>query len=286
MKVIIGGNKTPRKVLSFPTGTPPVGLERQLSEEILQVMANRTFAVSPERLQRLANQLEAAAEAEAYKLFEVIDSIVGRRQLVFGSPQISNPLDPEVGGRITWKPLSPDYAQWKGRSVARARRGGNGRFGSVRPNAGMFVLTGTMKNYFGRSGRTIVKNRFGGVRVKADTSQMSQSADAYFGRANATVILGRIQIQIYPLISPALMPMLASRRWTDVGPHSLFERETMAPMTANKLSGGEHGPYRPLVLPITQFFILHRIPGAISRELKRSLRTTLRSRASVDATGS
>lgn len=259
---------------------------QELADQIVSAAVNRTFAVTPQRLRELAMRLELAANEEALYLFDAISQVIERGRDNFSAGQIGNPKDANPSGVVRWAKLSPAYARWKARRGTAAKRGSTTRVGRssryVQQYAGMYTLSGDLKRYFDRNGASIVLNRFGGVRVQVNTKSLQGSTVRGRGTATLRTELGRITVTIFPRVSQSLMPMLASRRWDKTDKYTFLERNMLPPHVADKLSGGQHGPVRPLVTPTVQFFILHRIPGAISRELRRSFRDTLRTRSTRD----
>ena len=137
----------------------------------------------------------------------------------------------------------------------------------------------------------MVEGRFGGVTIDVQPAQaVTNSLDmdgkgkpqdyraiSEGDRPSNSTLLGKINIRIFPNIATSLLPGLASRRWSDTGStNGAMERAMLAPSVALKLAGGGVGgtevPYRPLILPITQFWMLVRIPNAIARALKANIR--------------
>ena len=273
------------KILVGKKNTSPAAVEGVVQNTIISAMVDRTFAVTPERLARLAVRLEMAANEEALQLFQAIAGVIDRGRDNFSAIQIGNPKDANPGGVVRWDKLSDRYALWKARRGLAAKRGQRTRTGSTRryvqQGAGFYTLTGDLHRYFDRNSSSIVLNRFGGVRIRVQRDQLKHSTTRGKGTTAARVELGRLQVQIFPRVDSSLMPMLASRRWDKVGETQL-ERESLPPRVADKLSGGRYGPVRPLVTPTVQFFILHRIPNAIARELRKATRDTLRTRSTRD----
>jgi hypothetical protein len=83
--------------------------------------------------------------------------------------------------------------------------------------------------------------------------------------------LGEIHAHIFPRVASGLLPGLASNTWTAASRSADLEYAIMPKRSSEKLSGGLNGPYRPLVLPIVQFYILKRIPYILEKGLKKAV---------------
>lgn len=276
MRITVGSPGSSRRNLKFdgmPTSAEIQRFEKLVKDNILDQAEDIIFDVSNPRLKRLTADIMEAARVEAYRMFDEIGHLIDG-----GAEGISHP-----SGSLWWPDLSYKYAIWKS-SFLRGRAGRKKEHARMRSSYtganNFFRLSGGLQSYFQRQGRSIIASRFGGVSadVKLQGNSDNRTIRSREGRRELDIELGRIQVQIFPRISPALMPMLASGRWTDTPKRAAFERAMLPKGVADKLSGGR-GPYRPLVLPITQLWIIHRIPGAISREIDRSLKTTLKSNA-------
>lgn len=319
MKIRIGGQHGAPQTVSLrpvgnrlgPTRARTLGdsemrdLQGKIGDRILSGIMRSVIDVSEYRLGRLRDELQAVATLEALKLFSAVTKVMdSRRGRIVGA-------DIGAQGGVDWKPLNYRYALWKeqrlagrasGRLAARSKRESAAAyrmraaaFASRQTNS-HFFLDHRLRAYFGRSGPSIVMSRFGGVQVEidnlaADPRARSRKVLSYEGMdasesdRSMRVPLGRIRATIFPRLSARLMPGLASGRWTDVLSRSDFEQTYLPTASAgksasiaDKLSGGR-GPYRPLVLPITQFFILNRIPDALARNIDRALGRTVRSNA-------
>lgn len=243
-------------------------IEAAVEKTILDVVRVEAIEISKGRMQKLARELQTVATLEALKLFSLVSNVIdsGERGFSF------------AGGQVRWEKLNYLYQLRKQRRAA-------GRFGKSASKAdisraaaragGFFILSGRLKAYFKRQGSSIVLNRFGGVKVDVNTTGLSRSLALKID-SDVKFELGRINVSIFPKIDPSLMPMMASRQWADVTPRATFERAMLPEGVANKLSGGR-GPYRPLVLPLTQYFMLVRIPGALRSQISKATRTTIRS---------
>lgn len=265
--------------------------QNKIAEGMLGHLKDKVVSVSPDRLRKTTAALVAAANTESLSLFDRVAERIGIESGAPGSTvwaihshQLMGSSGRDPGGSISWKSLSKRYSEWKtGRSsrlIKRRRR----KVEQRDYHTGIHDLTGTMKTYFEKNSRYIVTNRFGGIQADINLDRLREGmkpivedgswGDAHWG-------LGRITLRIFPKLSPHLMPMLSSRQWIATSNETLLEREFLPPATANKLSGGKHGPVRPLVLPIVQFYILHRIPGAVYKALNQQFNTTLRTRRNI-----
>jgi hypothetical protein len=93
--------------------------------------------------------------------------------------------------------------------------------------------------------------------------------------------LGALRIHIFPRIGPALLPGLASGRWTQTTTDGRFERQLFGNAQWVRKLAGPPGRQRPIMQPVVQFWILHRIPRAIVPVLQKWMEanTRIQSRA-------
>jgi hypothetical protein len=129
----------------------------------------------------------------------------------------------------------------------------------------MFQTTGALRRYFGTHGKSVVKSRLGGIQVTV--SQPNVKFD--YGVSMETFLAGRINIKIFPKLSPALAPGILSNNWSQVAQSGALERNLFPAGVARKLVN-KGNPYRPLVAPTLQFFALVRIPNQIQRTLLKN----------------
>lgn len=275
MKIRIGGGPlsdqqaTQLRLSKVPTSTDLAKIENAIRDSLLASIKEEVLAISPQRLQKMADAVRMAATLEALKLFGEIGSLIDSQAR-------------GIQGIVRWKPLSYQYEIWKGSYLRGRAKRGRGRHADVaRASAAansFFALSGRLNAYFKKNGHSIVLNRFGGVRVEADVSRLPKrrltliDATAEVQGRSFKFNLGRISVHMFPSISPHLMPMLASGRWSDTSEKASFERAMLPKGVADKLSGGKRGTYRPLVLPMTQFFILKRIPAAIQVAVSKQIK--------------
>jgi hypothetical protein len=152
-------------------------------------------------------------------------------------------------GQVNWMDLSPNWIEYK--------------YGTNPPGNRFFIHTGRLTNYL--SGRGGDPKEFGGVETDV-TSRATGAA-----RRSTKSVLATLRVNIFPGISPNLMPMLSSNRWSDAGDGS-FERRFFPDRTAEKLIGPE-GFHRPLFVPIVQFWTAFHIPRAVTVAINRWLRS-------------
>lgn len=275
MKVRIGGV---RQDVNSPGDLQK--LKATIANTIVDGVVSEALEVTPRVLRRLKERVQVAATMEANKIFDVIADTIGKRRqaintqnltaddLMKGVPRDSVPMS--GGYYVPWPELSYRYARWKGKK---------------RPGAEyqMFRLTGAMRTYFARQGPTIIRNRLGGMEVNVDETFKR----AYVSGGNyklvkrelvdegdvAKIVMGRVTLTMFPRLSPAMAPMLATRRWTDGGDGTLERSVFGGTKTAAKLMN-RRNKFRPLVTPTLQFFMLNRIPAAVNRSMRDYFRRT------------
>lgn len=294
MKVRIGGVQR-----TLVSATDLQKAENAVSSMIMQGALLEAIEVAPKTLRQIENRVRNAAVAESARMMDVIVSIMDKPQPGL-SPGISG-SDLTRGtnlfatGRLGWKPLSDRYARSKDLMTRRwgmtgkAARGRSSRY---------FTNRGTLRNYLKGRGATVIKNRLGGMQVDVDKTYgksyissgnhkyvardlvtaaiekgMSSSQQTAAKSEAARVLMGRVTLTMFPRLSPAMAPMLATRRWTDAGDGAMEKAMFGGTKTLNKLLNRRNA-YRPIITPVVQFFMLSRIPAAVNRAVTDNLRKT------------
>jgi hypothetical protein len=268
-------------------------IARKVEDGLLRGVFAAVVDVNDFRLRRLAEVVELAANIEADELFDAISGLIERKArgvngadlmapYLLGSRSIMSGLT----DKVEWADLKPRYKNWKARRFrSRMPRRLQNSPASIMRDPNHFVLSGRLKNYLGGSARRTVMNRFGRVEVTAvdefgndirgrnrldHPNRFTHNRTLYPGAKAGDprrLDLGGVKIKIFPKIASSLLPMLSSGRWTDGG-DGRFEHTYLTKSAANKLVGNQSkkgAPFRPLVLPVTQFFMLNRIPGVVMR---------------------
>lgn len=254
-------------------------VQTDIAAAIVKAAVAESVEISPRYLKTLERRLAAAAREEAAKIFDVILGIIDQPR--FGGAGVSQadvkrgaprgPLNPSAPA-IRWPALTLNYQRQK------ARRYPANKYR-------MFRRTNALRRYLSSRGGNFVQSRLGGIVVRSDTqAPRGALTRQYRGEAvwRQTVlqeelpdrVIGRVSVTIFPKLSPSLAPGLATRRWTRVDPNRGFERVYFrGAKAAEKLMNREQS-FRPLVSPVTQYFVLARIPNAINQSLKGYLRRT------------
>jgi hypothetical protein len=261
----------------------------KLEAQIMSSIKAEAMEFSYDRMKKVRDQLEAVVTLDAMGMLSNAASIIDANQKGFTSANLPGGLDIRgAGGSIRWPALTPKYALWKANReknrIAALKRGlasprnlksFKRQRSQIAKAESMFYLDGQLRSYFKRGGRTVV-NRMGGI----DISLTTERPDTVGGRRKLNTIdttkgvrwkLGEIHAHIFPRVVAGLLPGLASNRWTDTSKYADFEHGILPTRIFEKLSGGKHGPYRPLVLPIVQFYILKRIPYILEKGLKKAV---------------
>ncbi|AKU43543.1 hypothetical protein CPT_Seuss17 [Caulobacter phage Seuss] len=260
-------------------GSDLSAVEKQIAGELVANSIDKAQEISPRFLRRLGARIQMAAMSEANDIFDVVVGIIDSPKfstsdmgvryadVIRGAPAgTSGP-----GGRVSWSDLSLRYAGYK----RRHRPANRDR---------MFRYNNGLRNYLDRQGLSIVKSRLGGIQVKVDVTPPANSEvrkyktgqiwrQTIFPEEVASLALGRVSVTMFPRLSPSLAPMLSSRKWTDSGTGKL-ERQLFAGTRAADKLVNRNRPYRPLVTPVLQFFMLVRIPSAIKRSVRNYLGRT------------
>ena len=279
---------------------PTAGMKKAANEMgglVLENIMGEAASVSPGMLKKLGARIRLAANMEAALLmdtvFDVLEQNSGNASRPGGMSAKSmahpNPvagINAKTRGSVSWAPLTDRYYWAKSRKYPGPWRAG-GRHREPGSEDKFFELSGELKAYLSSQGRTIT-NKFGGVTVSVKLKGMARGRGdrntGYGGRELAMAraagprpersfeeaFLGRITVKIFPNISPMLLPMLSSRSWTTGSPDGAFEAAYVGNQTMRqRLSGNGIGRQRHLLQPITQFFILNRIPTTITNTINR-----------------
>lgn len=266
------------------------GAESLLEQEIMANL-NERFATGTTRLTRpafakIAERVTAAAEMETARMFPTAVSIIERSQAGMfrmreGQEFMNNAWDPmrernaftdahlggptrvlgrtaiaKTGG-INWVDLTPRWVRYKRAKGSKGVR----KFFWYRGQ-----LKGQLQN--GINVQAWVA-KMGGVKVRM-TSEANRLRPYRRRMIERRWVVGSIDIEIFPNLTPALLPMLASRRWTDTT-DGTFERFMFNGKMRDKLVGPPM-KHRPLMQPITQFWLAFRIPTAIRRAIEVEMR--------------
>lgn len=262
MKITIGGKLMPGREVDTRA------YEREITKMISDKITDRAIDVTPRLLRGLRDRIQAAAMSEANKIFENLIATTDRPRQQLSSMNLTGfdvarggPRDmPTPRGFIRWPELSLKYGLHKGR---RKRKPEN--------RNRMFRYNDVMRNYFKRSGQSIVRSRLGGIQVSVDdkvakTSEARGTGSYVEASKVGNLVLGRVTVTMFPRLSPALAPMLSSRRWTDHGNGAMERVMFGGTRTLDKLLNKGQA-FRPLVAPTVQFFMLVRIPAVVRRNV-------------------
>lgn len=269
--------------------------DRAVATAIFSTVNERAVELTKRKVVRLAAALRQAAMTEAYQLLLNAADILFQGGDARGQSVRGESMAPKTqyrslktglsgaatGGVLPWAPLTLKYSMEKFKHFpANINR--------------TLVREGYVMEYLLFAHKSVVETRFGGIEVSiggtpigAETGPQALarsltaigSATGLTGRVgdarseNYRQVINKIKIKMFPRIAPALLPGLASRRWTDTGnTYGAMERATLPAGVANKLAPAGDGaqlPYRPLILPLTQFWMLVRIPNAIGLALRK-----------------
>jgi hypothetical protein len=251
-------------------------VQKRVSKQILKGIVADVEELGDKEVTRIAGLIREVAVDEAHKLFATLGDLIGQMkdgdslsaaQLMAGTSYatltaFSDAETPRATGNMQWPSLTLAYWQRK-----------KAQYPDVVNN--FFQRTGAMKAEFTTFGASLSDNLLGGVDVTSSpTPMLPADLDDPTERA-AQILMGSISVKIFPRVSPALLPGLASNAWTDVYMSGEFERDIFgdeegAFRTGEKLAN-HIGHYRPFVAPAVQFWILTRIPNAIFRRLRTFL---------------
>lgn len=247
---------------------------RQVADTVREVIEaeiiNRAVKRSPGKMRSLLKWIRRLGEGEAMRMFGMAVKITQTARTgiqedmaveAFSHADLSSYDNRTVGaiktnslvrqaGTIYWQNLSESWVDYKG---------------STRPQSArkFFVHHGSLQRLLLQHSTAYVR-RLGGV--KADAAVAREKRGPVQARELKTV-LGEITVTIFPNINMSLLPMMSSNRWTSHN-EGAFERRFFSGQMREKLIGPE-GKHRPLILPITQFWMMFRIPKAVAEAVNR-----------------
>jgi hypothetical protein len=231
-------------------------LQQALTEDILGALADEVIIDTPGMMRQLQAGILAAAEPEAIRMFDAMVRIIDNSHSGSGGFSAADlntsralRLRP-ASGSVSWKPLTD---RWMDRKVAHRDT--------------FFRNTDRLRSHIERYKGSFVR-RMGGVKIVGLQTAARKGSRSLAREAQMTgkMALAHLEIQIFPNISPMLFGMLASRDWTS-GANSNFTRTVLGDRQFAQKLDGPPGAHRPLLQPLTQFWILNRMPSVIQRAI-------------------
>lgn len=253
----------------------------ELRDSILAEIRDDAFGLSELRFEILQRKLSQVVREETQNIFQTAVDIISKPVRSYTYRGIQSPLlrSTEVtafdsnlfgprtladmammpmGGSVQWRDLTVKWAQKK----RRTRPGTEDKF---------FIHTGSLLNWLRRP-KTIggKAGGFGGVvvqRVKMDDLKQRR-----LSRGDKEWALAQLSIQVYPNIPAMLLPMLTQFDWR-ASSEGLFEKRMIGGMIGEKLAGPE-GYHRPLLQPLTQFWIAYRLPRVVAMTVRNVMKAS------------
>lgn len=130
-----------------------------------------------------------------------------------------------------------------------------------------FKATGRLQGLLDKGGRGYVESWFGGIQVEAPSVEAPRKGRK--AELKGRTVLGKLEVYIFPRISPLLLPGLASRNWTNVDKTAALEKRVITTVSTKQKLAGQPAYHRPFLQPILQFWVLYRIPRAISMTVNK-----------------
>ena len=254
---------TGRRVENFSTRANPFidAMMKTMKNDLNKSIRDRT----ERELKVIKRSIENAADREIKRITPFIaNTLIGMRSPSTGSFELTptffgnDPLQvlrgptkpgPRPFGSITWKPLSPN--------TLRSKSENKNRF---------FLHTGVLRQFFKQAAPGLLA-AIGKTRV-----DVVMAKEQHIGEGKIIRKVAELKIRIAPSITSTLLPALATGRWTDVDPKMRLERKIGAGADImRKLTGPTRAGYnyihRPLLQPVVNFWLLHRVPTVISNEI-------------------
>lgn len=249
-----------------------IGQRQQLADSIWEIIdreiEDKVVLQSPGTIRNLLIRIRTKADFEASAIFRYAVNIARTSRSgegdtlieAFDHNKLSNFLTKpgdlalangtfRQSGTVFWESLSDSWQERKqGINPAVARK--------------FFINTGSLTSLLERNAKSYV-NRLGGTKASMWLAREKRGTKQ---RRLTKHVLGDITVTIFPSLSMAMVPMLASGRWTDHNDGE-FEKKFFRGDMAEKLAGPD-GKHRPLILPLIQFFMAFRIPRAIKEAVE------------------
>lgn len=253
----------------------------KMGAEIAEILAadavSRAERSERNEIRTMRSAIEKAANVEARRLMDFISSkLIGLPGARYGASLREGyfsqgmkrgprwrPATP-IGGVIEWAPLSRRWIHQKG-------------------NESFFRDTGQLKAQI-QALRTSYPQSLGGIRVTIKEYNRARQRRNRAVLDNRRFALAELNIEIFPLARPNLFPGLLTGQWDRIDTRAALENSSLIPTSIrDKLSGPRRNgfPYRfrPMLGPATQFWMMHRIPAAISLAINTG--TRLRDRSTL-----
>lgn len=259
----------------------PSRIGKIISDQLVAYAVDNSHAARDieNEIKVLKNAIEHAGNVEARRIMDFINSkLVGRGEARFGADYFDTQLaegmkKPKggwkpafpVGGEVNWEPLSLGWMNHKRKTGTQNR---------------YFQHTGDLRRTM-RGMRASYPASLGGVEVTARTrgkrAQQNLRRSAQDGQRRR-VAFGELEIKIFPRVPANLFPGLLNGHWDTWDHQARLEASSFVPANIReKLAGPRQGGYayrfRPMLGPVTQFWILHRIPAAIATAIANGTRT-------------
>lgn len=273
---------------------------REIAQGLALAAVGRAERDERHEIRVLRSSIEKAANIEARRLIDFISSKLiglegayakggfsqgalkqGMKQGMKTAPKWK-PATP-MGGSVEWAPLSRRWMHQR-RNKAYFRKTGqpnNGRWVNQKQNEAFFLDTGQLKAQV-RALRETYPQTLGGVRVRIKEYDKRRQTKNRLLLDTSRFSLAELDIDIFPNARPNLFPGLLTGQWDRIDTRAALENSDLLPGSMReKLSGPRRRgfPYRfrPMFGPVTQFWMMHRIPVAIAVAINNGTRKRDRS---------
>lgn len=253
------------------------GFQNELRNSIMERVGEIAVGSSQIRVRNLAKEIDRRLSLEFQALFRAVVGVIDNsrshtvktlhkvRQEYYTTGFTASQLpggkftalgDSMPQGGLNWLDLSKAWAAEK----LRTRPATANKF---------FIYTGRLRRQLLQPGYALSKFRqFGGSSV--DYKGIKPLQKRLLQKGDANTVLAEMQVSFLSDIPSSLLPMLASRRWTD-NSDGAFERRMIGGVTGDKLAGPD-GRYRPLFQPLLQFWIAYRFPSVIAASVRKVMK--------------
>lgn len=262
-------------------------LAREITTMGVAQHAQRTFV---RELNQTINEVQRAANLEATKLIPTMArTLIGTKLSGYSGDFDDSDLSGNLGTHVTSRMRLPvsGIVEWRDLSkrwmnVKKNRYFFRGKSRQLKSQLRSFAVS-----YPAQLGGIKVGHRGGGPNSlrywQKKFDQYSQTADS-----RRRMVIRQLDIQIFPNADRRLFPGLKTGRWNTADMNALLERTSnvlnseirnkLANVTtrstkwsANRRTKAHFNPttFRPMLGPVTQFWMMHRIPWAIQKALSR-----------------
>lgn len=248
---------------------------REIAQDLALAAVGRAERDERHEIRVMRSSIEKAANIEARRLVDFISSkLIGLEGARAKGGFSQGALKQGMKTAPKWKPATPMGGSVEWAPLSR-------RWMHQKHNETFFRNTGQLKAQV-RALREAYPQALGGVRVRIKEYDKGRQKKNRSLLDTPRFALAELDIDIFPNARANLFPGLLTGQWDRIDTRAALENSDLLPGTMReKLSGPRRRgfPYRfrPMFGPVTQFWMMHRIPAAIAVAINNGTRKRDRS---------